>query len=558
MLVKPKAELLTLAAEETLTRIRQDREELSPHFAKVVDYIADHLFDEGLDINQIKRACGVTNNTMVRLGVELGHTAYVYISMRRAEVARKLLRDTQLKVEEISKLLGYSNTRSFGRAFERICGKRPKAYREQLLQQAASPSPARDLESLEIWRQAHAGDLEGHVASCLVEHLQRLYALGSRSQPTAIFADGRDFERFMAFQTWEAIRDQPTTVQLATVRFNVRFSTPALFDLLREKSRLHSRRNRQRGVELAEVAIASLESIASALGEAVLDLRARGWAWLGNVRRLAGDFSGAEDAFAFAEAAWERPREKKDPLVQGEILHLKATLLLSQRKLDDALALERKAIAVFRSNGDEHYLARALAVRANIAGYSGRHRAALDDLTSALSLTEQHDHDLRLSILSNLATIHTWEGEYSEAAKLLPEARRLSRERAQPVAYSQLTWVAGILEYRQGSSRKAELLLANARNGFLQEKESAYAAVVTLDLAALYLKDGKATRAIEQAAHALPIFEASGLHPEALEGKRVLAEALADHTLSLDQIQKIRESVKLLCQHRDIQLPQRL
>ncbi|WP_422049865.1 AraC family transcriptional regulator ligand-binding domain-containing protein [Shimia sp.] len=51
------------------------------------------------------------------------------VDMTRTELAVKYLREADLSIEEIARVLGFSETASFVRAFKRCTGKTPKAYR---------------------------------------------------------------------------------------------------------------------------------------------------------------------------------------------------------------------------------------------------------------------------------------------------------------------------------------------------------------------------------------------------------------------------------------------
>ncbi len=108
--------------------------------------------------------------------------------------------------------------------------------------------------------------------------------------------DGAVLARFVAeHEVWPRLSGLPYESQRLVVQQYV-FTSPELFDLLREKSRQEGRRDRQRGIELAELALLSLDVSAAALGERIHELRALGRAWLGNAKRLALDFPGAEEA----------------------------------------------------------------------------------------------------------------------------------------------------------------------------------------------------------------------------------------------------------------------
>ena len=53
-----------------------------------------------------------------------------YLEDRRLECACRLLLDTDLRVQEIARLVGYRGSGSFSRAFERRLGARPGGYRQ--------------------------------------------------------------------------------------------------------------------------------------------------------------------------------------------------------------------------------------------------------------------------------------------------------------------------------------------------------------------------------------------------------------------------------------------
>lgn len=89
--------------------------------------------------------------------------------------------------------------------------------------------------------------------------------------------------------------------------------------MLSQKSRELGRKDRWRGVVLAEVALASLDGCAAALGDRVVELRALGWARLANALRLACDPKQAERAITRAEAEWATLRRERDHRIEAEI-----------------------------------------------------------------------------------------------------------------------------------------------------------------------------------------------------------------------------------------------
>ena len=154
--------LLEAAASESLARIREHRTSASPRLKPLLEYLESHLFDKGLNVNQLKRACGVRDNSIALLfHAYVGQSPKAYISELRLETAARLLRDSDLRVWQIAELVGYSGLAVFGKAFARWSGMRPAAYREQ----------ARDL----------TGDEEDPLAGTIDDRYLRMAVAGAPS-----------------------------------------------------------------------------------------------------------------------------------------------------------------------------------------------------------------------------------------------------------------------------------------------------------------------------------------------------------------------------------------
>lgn len=101
----------------------------------MLNYIEKHLFDPGLSVNQLKRGCGIRDNSEpIHFHIAVGDPPHAYIESRRLETACRLLEETDLKVSEIGEILGYSSIQVFSRAFRRFFGEPPTRYRKRARQ----------------------------------------------------------------------------------------------------------------------------------------------------------------------------------------------------------------------------------------------------------------------------------------------------------------------------------------------------------------------------------------------------------------------------------------
>ncbi len=174
--------LLEAAASDALARIREDRERASEKLKPLLEYLEANLFDPRLNVNRLKQACGVRDNSIAILfHSQVGYPPKAYLSDRRMETAAIVLRDTDLPISRIADMVGYSSLAVFSRAFNRWAGQRPKVFRRQARESADKggsevPMTERDL------RMALAGTLPVLQARGLLKRLHAIY--GDRTHAT--------------------------------------------------------------------------------------------------------------------------------------------------------------------------------------------------------------------------------------------------------------------------------------------------------------------------------------------------------------------------------------
>lgn len=167
------------AAREALDRIRRERDRVHPKLRPLLAYLERHLFDPQLNVNQLKRACEIRDNSIAILfHSQVGTSPKVFISERRLETAARLLSDSDLRVWQVGELVGYSGPGVFSKAFRRWAGLRPQSFRARARKlQAAEEPPADDSFSDEDLRQALAGTLPLRRARVLLRRLSEIYEI---------------------------------------------------------------------------------------------------------------------------------------------------------------------------------------------------------------------------------------------------------------------------------------------------------------------------------------------------------------------------------------------
>ena len=107
------------------------RRELYRRLYLARDYV-DASFDQPITLAEVASVAGLSPNHLLRVFRQLFHqTPYQYITARRLEHARHLLRHSDRSVTDICLSLGFESLGSFSWLFRRHTGISPAAYRRQ-------------------------------------------------------------------------------------------------------------------------------------------------------------------------------------------------------------------------------------------------------------------------------------------------------------------------------------------------------------------------------------------------------------------------------------------
>jgi hypothetical protein len=268
----------------------------------------------------------------------------------------------------------------------------------------------------------------------------------------------------------------------------------------------------------------------------VLDLQALAYAQLGNARRALGELNAAEHAFLRAEECLE-DSGTGDFRVRAEMLGLKASLRLDQRRFEEAGDLINQSLALAREGKDTRRAAKALLKGAKLFQVRGELEQAIAFLReSSAEIEKAGDSRLLATSRHTLLGFLTLAGRHKEAAELLPEVQSLFQETAEPVNQLKLHWAEASIAQGLGRPAEAESLYREVRTAFLALDKGYDAALVSLDLAALLAEQGRTAELKPLAAEILAAFSARGVGREAMASLLLFHQACAEESATREMI----------------------
>lgn len=260
------------------------------------------------------------------------------------------------------------------------------------------------------------------------------------------------------------------------------------------------------------------------------DLRARAWGQLGNALRAGGRLRQAEGALRTAQEHAANGTGNLD--LRLRLLRYHGSLATFAREFGRAMEYMEEACAIARTLGDQVGLAKCLVKQATVAVYSGEAALAIRLLDDAIPLVDPKDQRLLFAAFNNLSYCYLEAGRLQEALAVLPQAKDLAHQVGDRLVVLRVIWQEAKILSELGLLEEAEALFAQAREGFLEHDLAYEAAVVSLDLAAIYLKLGLFVEVRRTVADVMPFFGALGVRRELLASLLQLQQS-EDQTIAL-------------------------
>jgi hypothetical protein len=255
------------------------------------------------------------------------------------------------------------------------------------------------------------------------------------------------------------------------------------------------------------------------------DLQVRALIELANAYRLNHS---TEMADATLVQAWEQLTEEGsgDPRLLARLFDVWASLLLDQRRLVpavDALDLVYKA---YREIGETHLAGRALISKGMAAYYEDRPREAAALFRQGLDQVDrERDPQLVTAAQHNYLDALILAEQYREARTVLFQSGLRQAFAGDPLNLLKLRWLEGKIALGLEKLDQAERIFREVQAEFARRGRAYVAAMLRLELTAVYLRQEKLDQAEAEATAAVEAFEALRVSYEADRALRHLKEA---------------------------------
>lgn len=343
-------------------------------------------------------------------------------------------------------------------------------------------------------------------------------------------------ERQDAQALWARLKQRKPAERRRLVEASEQFRSWALCELVCRESIDAARDSADRALDLANLALRISELTP---GDEAWRFRVQGYAWahVGNARRVKGDLPGADEAFQRADKLWQAGQaDGTDLLDEARILDLRASLRRAQGRFHEALGLLDRALAVDRRDR----AARILLKKATVLEALGAFEEAVTTLRrAALRVEMSGDFQLLFALRFNLAVNLWFLQRYVEVEGMLPDLRGLATAIGNGLDLVRLRWLEGRVAAGLGNIEEAVATFVRVQEDFTVRGIGFEAALVSLELAALYLEGGRTEDVRSLSQRMLWIFQAQKVDREILAALRLFCEAAERSTVSLELTRKL-------------------
>jgi hypothetical protein len=254
------------------------------------------------------------------------------------------------------------------------------------------------------------------------------------------------------------------------------------------------------------------------------DWQARAWGELGNALRAADDLDEAERAFDAAFAFFHQGNQ--EARLKARLHDLYASYLGTRRKFDLAFEALDVVHAAYLELGDSHLAGKALATKAMYLHYSAQPEAAVVVNLRAMALLDRtRGAELLFFSLHNHVRFLVACGHLDEARKMLAQHLGDLQRLEGRIYQIRLRWIQAQVSAGLGEWQTAEEGLRSVRERFEQEGMGFHAALASLELALVWMRQDRHEETERMVLEVCDVFIALRIQREAFGAIMILKEA---------------------------------
>jgi tetratricopeptide (TPR) repeat protein len=171
--------------------------------------------------------------------------------------------------------------------------------------------------------------------------------------------------------------------------------------------------------------------------------------------------------------------------------------------------------------------------------------AALDVLSEATKeVDDERDPRTAFGIQFNLATVFCNLDHFQDADQLLPQVRERAERLDNGLDLVRVEWLEAKVAVGLGREEEAEAGLQRVRKQFEARPLPADAALVALELARLYLRQGRTAKTRELAAEAAPVLENLGVEHQAQQAVALFWQAARTEAATLELVERAIDALR--------------
>jgi tetratricopeptide (TPR) repeat protein len=296
---------------------------------------------------------------------------------------------------------------------------------------------------------------------------------------------------------------------------------------------------------LARLAAEACPASAAGGERKLSDLRARAWGAYANALRVGSRPRQAEEAFATAQD--HQARGTGDPALRAWLAERITPLAIFQGHYGEAIEMCEEAGQIYLELGENQALASTRTQKAIALIYAGETDAALLTLHQAIPLIDQEeDPHLLLAACHNLIRCYIDLDRPDQALMLYSEIREIYKDFNDPLFLLKTTWQEGKLLCDLGHLRAAETVLLRARKGYMEKGIASEVALVSLDLATVYVKLGLVDEVKRTVITTLPIFHALRVKLDTLAALLQLQQVADQEQQALEIVRALSSRIESL------------